>query len=72
MLKQINQEMDKRKLIPLAAICEGDMRLGLMNTDYYAKCMIALAQKLGFGIFGITSESLAEATAKLETNEVNQ
>ena len=52
---------NERELLAMAYTVEGCMRVGGITPKLYAEAMVLLSQKLGFGI---TAESLSEASAK--------
>ena len=60
-LEKINAETSERKLLALAYRCKADVAMGYITPEEYGECMLALAQKLGFGI---TPENLKRAAKK--------
>lgn len=59
--EDIEEATEERELLSLAYRCEGEAKTGLLAPEEYGKCMVLLAEKLGFGI---TPENLERAAQK--------
>lgn len=60
-LEDIAQAEDEWHLLSIAYCCQGDIKSGQIKSGEYAELMVALSERLGFGI---TDEALAKAAAK--------